>query len=260
VTRALVVLVAIAGCVPASAPPPAAPAAAAGIGEAAPTGVVVNHAPSRDLPDLARAFADSGVLHAAADLINRAFVLEHRIRLVAADCGRANAYYDPHNRTVTICHELVALIAQTFPGDRYLRHLYLYVTMHELGHALIDVLDLPVVGREEDAADQFAALFFVDVADRDLGAVMGVLLAAQFVRRTPVDRTAYWDNHAFGEARYYQLLCLIYGGAAATRDVLAPVLPPERAAQCTGEYGQVRRGWNRLLAPYRADGGDLFRR
>jgi hypothetical protein len=250
--RLALALVAIAACTPKSAPD------LEGVGEAAPLGVVVNHAPSRDLPDLARAFADSGVLHAAAELVNGSFVLEHRIRLVAADCGRANAFYDPHNRTVTVCHELVALIAATFPGDRYLRHVYLYVVMHELGHALIDVLDLPVVGREEDAADQFAALFFIDVADRDLGAVMGVVLAAQFVRRTPADRTAYWDNHAFGEARYYQLMCLIYGGASATRDVVAQVLPPERAPQCIAEYGQLRRGWNRLLAPYRRGGGDVF--
>ena len=31
--------------------------------------------------------------------------------------------------------------------------------MHEMGHALIDLYDLPVLGKEEDAADSVATVF-----------------------------------------------------------------------------------------------------
>ena len=36
---------------------------------------------------------------------------------------------------------------------------------HELGHALIDVLQLPVLGKEEDAADTLSALLVHDIWD-----------------------------------------------------------------------------------------------
>src|SRR5262245_15755078 len=221
-------------------------------------GIVATNQASRVMPEVGRWFAGTGVLTSAAQLLNGVFVLDRRIDLVAVDCGRANAYYDPHTRTVTLCHELVATIANAFEDRSYLRHLYLYVALHELGHALIDVLDLPVVGREEDAADQFAALFFINVAERDLGLVMGVVMAAQFFRRADADQAVFWDNHSFGEARYYALLCLIYGGAPSARDAIGRVLPPARAAQCPDEYRQVRRGWNRLLQTHRRGGGDTF--
>jgi hypothetical protein len=223
-------------------------------------GVVVTHEPSTALPDTARWFANTNVMASAAELINRVFAVPTRVDLIAQDCGKANAFYDPARKVVTICHELVAAIAGAFEDHRYLRQLYLYVVLHEIGHALIDVYDLPIVGREEDAADQFAALFFVNVADRDLALVMGVVLAAQFFRRVEQgNQPVFWDNHTFGEARYYALLCLIYGGAPATRSAVASVLPAERADQCESEYAQIRRGWNRLLQGHsRAPNGTTF--
>ena len=35
---------------------------------------------------------------------------------------------------------------------------YVYTVSHELGHALFDVLHIPLLGRSEGAADQFAAV------------------------------------------------------------------------------------------------------
>src|SRR5687768_10177445 len=127
-------------------------------------------------PKLGEWFASSRVLEAARDLIEMSFTLDTQIDVVAADCGRVNAYYDPHTRTVILCHELVAVIAGAFDNHDYLRQVLLFVAMHELGHAVIDVLDLPVVGREEDAADQFATLFFVNPGD--LALIVGVVQAA----------------------------------------------------------------------------------
>lgn len=41
-----------------------------------------------------------------------------------------------------------------------------FVFYHELAHALIDVYDLPVVGREEDVADSLATVVAVEVVQR----------------------------------------------------------------------------------------------
>jgi hypothetical protein len=37
------------------------------------------------------------------------------------------------------------------------------VLLHELGHVIIDEMKLPVLGREEDAADTFAALTMLEI-------------------------------------------------------------------------------------------------
>lgn len=36
---------------------------------------------------------------------------------------------------------------------------------HEVGHALVDVLELPITGKEEDAVDQLSTYVLVEDAD-----------------------------------------------------------------------------------------------
>ena len=49
----------------------------------------------------------------------------------------------------------------------------LFTLTHELGHAVIQVFELPVLGREEDAADTFATLALLHVgSDFSRGAVL----------------------------------------------------------------------------------------
>ena len=36
--------------------------------------------------------------------------------------------------------------------------MYVATLLHETGHAAFDIMDIPVFGREEDAADQFEGL------------------------------------------------------------------------------------------------------
>jgi hypothetical protein len=40
---------------------------------------------------------------------------------------------------------------------------YVYTVSHELGHALFDVLHIPLLGRSEGAADQFAAYMMLQL-------------------------------------------------------------------------------------------------
>ena len=42
----------------------------------------------------------------------------------------------------------------------------LFVFVHEMGHALVHEMDVPVLGREEDAADAFATLTMLKVGTK----------------------------------------------------------------------------------------------
>jgi hypothetical protein len=67
--------------------------------------------------------------------------------------GVSNAWY--------ICYEYLEDIRKTMPQATTLQGLtpadavigqYVYTVSHELGHALFDVLDIPLLGQPEDAA------------------------------------------------------------------------------------------------------------
>ena len=107
------------------------------------------------------------------------FVLPRRLRLVTAECGEPGAFYRPAPGEVVLCYEsLRTLYAQGQAhrqalglGEdhplRYVRANVRFMVLHELGHALVDLFDLPVTGRQEDAVDQLAAILMLRFGGRD---------------------------------------------------------------------------------------------
>lgn len=121
---------------------------------------------------------------------------------------------------------------------------------HELGHALIDTLDLPVLGREEDAVDALSVLM-IDAIWEEESAVELTLqttapwklyAAAAEDSGAPAD---YWDSHSLDLQRYYNHACLFYGANPDVRAGLAAQLdlPEERAIGCEEEYQQAAGSW-----------------
>ena len=161
--------------------------------------------------------------------IDGLFALPRHLRFVTAECGEAGAFYRPAQAEVVLCYETLRdLYAQGQAhqqalglGDghplRYLRANVRFIVLHETGHALVDLLDLPVTGRQEDAVDQLAAILMLRFGglDESPGEVIADLrLAANWMlsRSTGAyDLDAYADPHALGEQRFFNLQCLIYG-------------------------------------------------
>lgn len=127
---------------------------------------------------------------------------------------------------------------------------------HELGHAFVDGLALPVLGREEDAADTLAAVLthqfwledsaFAIIADTALAYEL-YALEAEAASLEP----AYWDEHSLDMQRYYTLVCLFYGAEPDLREAAAIELglPEDRAVRCPDEYAQAEESWAALLEP-----------
>lgn len=126
----------------------------------------------------------------------------------------------------------------------------MFVMLHELGHAIVDVLEIPVLGREEDAIDQFAALAFSEEP------VMATW-AADFwsgrgsTRGRFVSLGAFADEHSLSEQRFFNIICWTYGADPEVRRFLIDRsgLPEERAVRCPQEYEQLKSAWERLLTP-----------
>lgn len=196
--------------------------------------------------------------------------LPRPIKFVTAECRQVNAFYSPERSEVVLCYEMIALVVGTagqyqkaahLDGDflaRFVLANMRFIALHETAHALIDILDLPSTGREEDAADQLAGTLMLldksrsesatDVADN-------LKMAAVFFKSLDdgnADANAYADTHSLGQQRFYNLMCMVYGSNPAKflRIVTGGALPVERAEDCPEESHKITTAWARLLVPH----------
>ena len=199
-------------------------------------------------------FRRARFLEDLAAWLNGWIALPRGVTLVFDECGEPNAFYEPEKREVVVCYELVEELDQVFADEadpaQAVDDALVFTVLHEVGHALVHVLDVPITGREEDAVDQLAALVLADgTAEGDAAAINGV---RGLPDEDEVDDLAVADEHALSGQRYYNVLCLVYGQdpEAYAAWVDDGTLPEERAARCPAEYAQASSSWERLLAPY----------
>jgi len=185
--------------------------------------------------------------------------------------GQVNAWYqfEESGPTVSICYEYEENIMRMAPmettPDGITREdamvgQCLFVTAHEIAHALFDIFGIPVFGREEDAADQFAAYFILHMGkDRAHGLISGAGHAYhEYIKRYKenpdvlVPLTAFSSNHGSPEERYYNLLCIAYGANPElfADFVQSGMLPKTRAEGCGYEFKTLRRAVHREIDPH----------
>lgn len=139
-------------------------------------------------------------------------------------------------------------------ADNFVRANLIWVFYHEVGHALIDVLNLPVLGPEESSADTFAALMIDGLwneeaaVDITVNTARGFELYAEDYKNRGFETTT-WDTHGLEMQRYYQLACLIYGADTEMRAHLVSDLhlPDDRAGFCADEFLLASDGWRNAL-------------
>jgi len=192
------------------------------------------------------------------------FQLPIELTFKTAGCdGVSNAWYS--RPTVTICYEYLAEIqrdmpkettpAGVTPADAVLGQFF-YAIAHEVGHAMFDLLNVPVFGHQEDAADQFAGYIILQFGKDDARRL--ILGAAhsynKYVKNPTVTAplTAFSDEHGPPAQRYYNLLCLAYGADPVLfGDVVDKnYLPKERAKLCRSQYGELNYAFHQLISPH----------
>lgn len=203
------------------------------------------------------------MLEKVRDLL-RPLKLPRRLLLKTEGCdGVSNAWYD--GDAVTVCYEYLddiwkAAPAQTTPAgiapiDTLIGPVA-DVFLHEVGHAVFDLWKIPLLGREEDAADQFSAYIMLQFRkDEARRLIMGSayqykadMSASQVVMPTQ----KFADEHGTPTQRFYNLLCIAYGADPVLFADFAStgMLPKDRAEYCEDEYKQVAYAFRTLLRPY----------
>jgi hypothetical protein len=132
----------------------------------------------------------------------------------------------------------------------------LFVLAHETAHALVSVFEIPVIGREEDAADALATIVALKMgnsfADRVVvNAARGWFLSDQRDKKegTP---TIFYDEHGMDVQRAYHIVCLGVGGAPEKFMGLAKEvkLPKERQNTCRFDFSNASWSWEEVLKPH----------
>lgn len=125
---------------------------------------------------------------------------------------------------------------------------------HEFGHALIDIMKLPIFGQEEDAADVLSAVlihefFKEETAQRIAYATARGFLGDDTISSAERNDVAYWDVHGPDLQRYFTFVCLVYGGNPDARVNFAKdlELPPARAETCEEEFKQAQSSWGAVI-------------
>ena len=188
--------------------------------------------------------------------------LPRKLTVQVDQCGAAFRPYTPGG-AATICYELVeqieAVAAKADPSlkETVIVGTFVQAVFHEVATAVLDILQVPVWGRRDDAADRLAGFIMLQFGE-------------EVARRTVIGSAIFfeasgktWTGKDFAgvmspEAqRYFNFLCMAYGGSPRTFEFLVKpddsqksILPPDRADRCQGEYAQVRKAFNLRIMPF----------
>jgi len=115
-----------------------------------------------------------------------------------------------------------------------------FILLHETSHAVFDLLKVPILGREEDAADSLAAFLLLrageGLARRVLGGAAWMYLHDSKGRMP--DDSDFSDVHGLDSQRFYNVLCMAHGSDPASFKGIVEkgYLPKERAEGCADEF------------------------
>ena len=181
------------------------------------------------------------------------------LRLVAKQCDQENAYYSPEDTSLNFCYEYLLAFEASAPKETTREGItreeaiigsIISTMLHETGHALFSIYRVPILGREEDAADQIAGFTMLQFGT-DVAKITIKGAAWKWYSRDWQD-PAYHDVHSTPQQRFYNYLCMGYGGNpdAFRQFIDLGWLPKLRAPNCAREYQQAQLAFEKTIYPY----------
>lgn len=187
-----------------------------------------------------------GVFERVLDSLSDQIALPQDVPVVFEHCDEPNGYWSPTTQSISMCYEFVAnfykdntqlesgfapLFTWADPNE-VMVGTTMFVLLHEIGHGMVNLFQLPITGREEDVVDQFALFILANSDEEDQPITerpsrLGLLAAySMLARELPIERAprSFWaDTHSLAPQRGIDQLCMVIGGAP---DAYYPYLLP----------------------------------
>lgn len=192
-----------------------------------------------------------------------AFELPNTLTIKGVNGFGGGPFYNPEDNSITLPYEfttvVLGVVAQSDPKESQYEMgeavgaVDSFILAHEFAHALIHNFELPVLGREEDAADGVATALLLLASEGSVYAADAAEFWLNFSgRQDPPQLAEYADNHSFDRQRADNILCWIGG---AEEELLVAfveneVLPESRAVSCPGEWELLRRSVEQVMEPH----------
>lgn len=218
---------------------------------------------SPELRQLQIDWRNNRLLEGLAAQLSRQFTLSQPLKIGLGECGMSNAFYKSDAKVIVLCLELIPdlvgriLREQGTSLDRETINntvvgALVFIVFHELGHAIIDIESLPVLGRNEDAADMISTyLILQEPALADRGVAGGLFFFSKPTSVIPgfFSQRHMSDEHALHPQRAVNLACAAYGKEPSrfVWAMHAARVTNQRAGRCAGEYAQLDRSVRELL-------------
>ena len=211
------------------------------------------------------------IVKQGGDLEELSAALSQRIKMpqdlpvVFKDLKIYNAYYNPQEKNITMDYWVIAYFANALNNLSNLsdddlieaaENISTFVAMHEMGHAFIDLLRLPALGNEEQAADEFATLQLLQTGHGDKALVAAITFFSMYYQNQQqqpgTNVIQYADEHPLDIQRYYNIVSLIYGSNPAKYSWLVTngLLTAARAKRSQYDYQEKTKRWNEALSDY----------
>jgi Putative metallopeptidase len=132
----------------------------------------------------------------------------------------------------------------------------LFVSTHEFGHGVLAEFELPNLGHDEDAADNFAILTALKVgnnfSDRVLTEAAKGWYLADLRDKATGEKPEYYDAHGMNLQRGYQIICMMVGSNPEKFRELADIakMPEDRQRSCKTDFTFMSLSWETLLKPH----------
>ena len=195
--------------------------------------------------------------------------LPEQLIIRTTQCDAIDSIYKRENfkPTVLICYELLKHILDSVPHEATPAGVtpsdaavgqFFFVTLHEVGHAAFDMFSVPIFGREEDAADNFATYIMLQFGREQARRLIGGAAWAwraylgDYTRNPamPTRLAAFASDHGLPQERFYNLLCLAFGANRQEFADAQSYLPPTRLPKCSYEYQTLVRAFRKEINPH----------
>lgn len=219
-----------------------------------------------DFQEVYEALQKTSIVEDMVEILNNRLALPQDIPVYFTECDESDAFYDMDSQDISMCYELIEEYVEIFTDEDTSKKEYreeiafaaLFTLFHEIGHALVDILELPITGREEDAVDNFAAVMLIENGEEGIEATVTGIIQFEIDAEEEtedvedIEDVDFGGEHSLNIQRFYNLSCFVYGSDPDKFDYFLEedYLPEDRAEVCEDEYEQKVRSWNILLEDY----------
>ena len=159
---------------------------------------------------------------------------------IAVTRTAAGPYFDPKTNTIDFNLPFAALMFRVITTEYpkitpynfgvAFASLQYFVLFHEIGHALIHLWHIPVLGREEDAVDAFSTIFMVRFVQDGQIALWGADFFNAVGSGQKYGSVQFADEHSLSPQRAYSIACWVYG--SDEKKYALPREDPPEGARC----------------------------